>query len=333
MINRRMLVLASGALLTPLAARAQQAGKVYRVAYVGFTAAKAPGEERNYSAFVQRLRELGFAEGRNLVIEWRFAEGKAERNTDFAAEMVRLKADVVVTSSSGAVRAVMAASRSLPIVTVGLPDPVRSGLVASLARPGGQLTGIANFSDELMPKRLELTKAALPAARRIAFAESPSGLLTSHRSAAVVSAVHAAEDAAARSLGVKLLRLDVTTADDFDKAATALRRERPDALLTAANTINFAMRREWSGLAAELRLPLFAPIRQSDAMFSYGPDYVASMRKVAEYVAKILNGANPGDLPMEQAMKFEFVINLKMAKAFGITIPRTVLLRADEVIE
>ena len=333
MINRRALVLACGSLLAPLAAGAQPAGKVCRVGWLGFRAYGTPYDERLHTAFVQRLRELGFTEGRNLVFEWRYAEGKMERYAEFAAEMVKLKADVVVSVSPAATRALMSASRTLPIVAFAVVDPVGSGLVASLARPGGQLTGMTTFPADMVPKRLELFRAALPSARRIAFATAYSGDLRPHGNADVVGAVQAAQDEAARALGVKLLRIDVNTAGAFEQAAIVLRRERPDALFIGGNPVNQALQREWLALAAELRLPTFGPYRGFGAMFSYGPDFIATIQKVAEYVAKILNGASPGDLPMEQPMKFEFVIDLKMAKAFGVTIPQAVLLRADEVIE
>jgi putative tryptophan/tyrosine transport system substrate-binding protein len=331
-LNWRVLLLLCGALLATPAAPAQPAGKVYRVGYLGYTASNTPDGDRNVAAFVQRFRDLGIAEGDNLVIEWRFAEGQIERYTEFAAEMVRLKADVVVVGSGSAARAVMAASRTLPIVTIAVPDPVRSGLVASLARPGGQLTGLSNLADELTPKRLELLKAALPGARRIAFARCPRCLQTSGASEAELAAVRAEQEAAARQLGVTWLPLDINSAADFDAATTTLRRERPDAILIGATPVNAALRDKWVALAAELRLPMLAPYRGFGALMSYGPEYGAVFRKAAEYVVKILQGANPGELPMEQPTKFELVINLKTAKALGLTIPRSLLVRADEVI-
>ncbi|NML45036.1 hypothetical protein HHL11_14855 [Ramlibacter sp. G-1-2-2] len=333
MIHRRSLVLASGALLATLEALAQAAGKVYRVGWFGFTAYNSPDDQRLLNVFTQRLGELGFAEGRNLVFEWRYAEGRMERYADFAAEMVRLKADLVVALSTPAIRAVMAASRSLPIVAFPVPDPVRAGLVTSLARPGGQLTGMANFPDDLVPKRLELLKAALPAAARVAYPGSPASLLLAHGSEAKVAAVQAAEDEEARVLGVNLLRLDLDSAAGFEKVAAALRRERPDAIILQITPVNMALQREWIALSSELRAPLFVAHRGFGGMLSYGLDFFATARKVAEYVAKILGGANPGELPMEQPMNFEFVINLKVARAMGITIPEAARLRADEVIE
>ena len=328
-----LLVSTLMALCMPCGAQAQPAGKVFRVGYLGYTASNTPDDERYVGAFLQRLRELGYVEGSNLVIDWRFAEGRIERYAEFAAEFVSLKADVVVVGSGSAARAVMAVSRTLPIVTIAIPDPVRSGLVASLARPGGQLTGISNLADELMPKRLELLKAVLPGAGRIAYAGCPHCLRTAGASEAEVAAVHAEEAAAAQSLGVKLQRLDVDEAADFETAAASLRRERPDGLLIGATPVNPVLRSEWIALAAELRLPMLAPYRGYGAMLSYGPEVGAIFRKAADYVARILGGAKPGELAMEQPTIFEFVVNLKTARALGITIPRSVLLRADEVIE
>lgn len=333
MIARRQLIGGAVAISAALPARAQVPGRLYRVGYLGYTTVNTPDDERIERAFVQRLRELGFVEGANLVIEWRFAEGRSERYAEFAAEMVKLGADIVVATSGPAARAVMAASRTMSIVTTGVPDPVRAGLVVSLARPGGQLTGISNLANELVPKRLELIKAAVPSAERVAIARCPGCLLGSGASAAEVSDVHAGQAAAARSLGVKLLPLDVNAPADFDAATAILRRERADALLIGATPVNVALRGQWLAFAAQQRLPMLAPYRGFEALLSYGPDYAAIYRKAAEYVARILGGAHAGELPMEQPTRFEFVINLKLAKAMGVAIPQAVLLRADEVIQ
>ncbi len=332
MIERRTLLLASAVLAAVFPARAQVPGRLYRVGYLGFTASNSADDLRNWSAFVQRLGELGFTEGRNLVIEQRFAEGRNERYADFAAEMVRLKVDLVVVASGTAARAVMTASRSLPIVTWAIPDPVRAGLVATLARPGGQLTGMSNLAEELTPKRIELLKLVVPSARLIAFARCKGCALTAGESPAAVAAMFAEHEAAARALGVRWLPLDVDAADDFDTASATLRRERPDALLIGATQINVALRPRWLAFAAEQRLPMLAPYSAFGAMLSYGPEIAAILRRVAEYVAKILNGAAPGELPMEQPTKFEFVIDLRLGQAMGLTIPANALALADRVI-
>ena len=279
-----------------------------------------------------RLRELGFTEGQNLVIEQRFAEGRNERYAGFAAEMVRLDADVVVASNGPATRAVLAASSTMPIVTTAVPDPVRSGLVASLGRPGGQVTGISNLADDLVPKRLELIKDAVPGARQVAFARCPQCLIASGAGAAEVDAMKDKYESAARSLGLKLLLLEVNAKEDFDSVAASLRQQRPDALLIGATPTNVALRHEWLAIAAEQRLPMLAPYREFGAMLSYGPDIVAIYRRAAEFVVKILQGERPGELPMEQPTRFEFVVDLRIASSIGLVIPNEVLLRADEVL-
>ena len=331
-MNRRDAMFAPLALGVATLAWAQTPGRIYRVGYLGYTATNTPDDARVWGGFVQRLRELGFVAGGNLAIEQRFAEGNNERYAAFAAEMVKLKADVVVATSGAAARAVMAASPTLPIVTTAIADPVRSGLVANLARPGGQLTGISNLADELVPKRLELLKAALPAASRIAFARCPRCALLGGLSAADLGALEVERETAARSLGIKLLPLDVDDVADFDPATAALRRERPDALLLGATQVNFALGNRWLAFAAQQRLPMLAPAREFGAVLSYGPDSLAIFRKAAEYVAKILGGARPGDLPMEQPTKFELVVNLRIAREIGLPVPQSLLLRADEVI-
>ena len=278
MMDRREIIGGATAFIAVLAARAQVPGRVYRVGYLGYTATNTPDDDRVWGAFVQRLRELGFAEGRNLVIEQRYAEGRDERYAKFAAEMVALKTDVVVAGTGTAARALMSASPALPIVTTGVPDPVRAGLIVSLARPGGQLTGISNLADELVPKRLELLKGAVPAARQIAFARCPACGVNAGLSEAEVRALHVEREAAARSLGVELLALDVNASADFTAATATVRRERPEALLIGANQINAALRDQWLAFAAEQRLPMLAPYRGFGALMSYGPEATAIYR-------------------------------------------------------
>ena len=333
MITRRRLLTTCTASFLALTAHGQTPGRLYRVAYLGYTVGTSPGSDQVEIAFVERLRELGFVEGKNLILEWRYAEGRNERYADFAAELVRLKTDVVVASSGVAARAVMGASSTLPIVTIALPDAVRTGLVKSLARPGGQLTGITNLADELVPKRIEILRSVLPSAIRVAFVRCPRCLRAAGATEAEFLTLQRDEGEAARSLGVTWLPLDVNGAEDFAAAASSLRHSRPDALLIGATPVNAALQRDWLALGAELRLPVLAPYRGFGAMLSYGPEYVAVFRKAAEYVAKILNGVRPGDLPMEQPTKFEFVINLRLARDLGVTIPKSALVRADEVIE
>ena len=333
MMDRRKLIGATAAFTATLAARAQVPGRVYRIGYLGGTSPRydTPAETRIMNGLVFRLRELGFSEGNNTVIEKRFADGKNERYVDFAAEMVKLNVDIVVANNVAAVRAAMSASRTMPIVTT-TGDPVQAGFAASLAHPGGQVTGISNLATDLVPKELELLKAAVPTSRQIAMARCPGCLLTAGVSAAEVSALFAGFDEAARSLGVKLRYLNVNAKDDFNTVAAELRREPPDALLIGPSQINQALRDEWVALAGELRLPMLALSREFGAMMSYGADFVAIYRRAAEFVAKILNGARPRDLPIEQPTKFDLVVNLKIARSIGVTIPPALLLRANEVI-
>jgi putative ABC transport system substrate-binding protein len=330
---RHLFVAALFALSLLAPAFGQPATKVYRVGWLGYTAPNTPDDDRNIAAFRQRLQELGFVEGTNLVIEWRYAEGRNERYADFAAELVKLKADAVIAGSGAAARAVMAASRTLPIVTLAAPDPVRSGLVASLARPGGQLTGLTNLPDDLVPKQLELLKAALPAATRVAYLRCSRCFAMSGASEAEIATNFRVHAEAAGRLGLVWQPLDVNDRADFAGVAARLRSDPPDALLIGANQITFALQREWHALVAELRVPTFAAYRGFGATFSYGPEYAGAMRRVAEYVARILRGAWPGELPMEQPTLFEFVVNAKAARALGLEVTPELRLRADVILD
>lgn len=332
-MKRRDAILAPLAIGASMHAWTQVPGRIYRVGYLGFTATNSPSDLLVWNGFVQRLRELGYSEGGNLVIEDRYAEGRMGRYAEFAAEMVKIRADIVFTSNPIAARAVMAVSRTMPIVTIFVPDPVRAGLAASYAHPGGQLTGISNFGYELLLKQLELLKAALPTVTRIAFAGCPRCILASGLSAADLAAIQAERTAAARSLGITLLQLDVDAASDFDAASAALLRQHAEALVIGSSPVNAALRDKWNAFAEQNRLPTMVEGSGTGKMFSYGASGAGMYRRAAEYIAKILGGAAPGDLPIEQPTTFQFVINLKMAKAMGLTIPQSVLLRADEVIE
>ncbi|MEJ8853097.1 ABC transporter substrate-binding protein [Variovorax robiniae] len=333
MMDRRKLIGGMAAFIATLAARAQVPGRIYRIGYLGSTSPRydTPAETRIMNGLVSRLRELGFSEGGNTVIERRFADGRNERYVDFAAEMVKLKVDTVVAGNVAGVRAVLSASRTMPIVTT-TGDPVQAGFAASLAHPGGQVTGLANLGTELIPKQLELLKAAVPTCRLIAIARCPDCLLKAGVSEAGVNALTVEFDEAARSLGLKLRHLHVNAKDDFDGVAAGLRREPPDALLIGPTQINQVLRDEWLALAGDLRLPTLALYPGFGAMLSYGADFVDIYRRAAEFVAKVLNGARPGDLPIEQPTKLELVVNLKVAKSIGVTVPPALLLRADDVI-
>ncbi len=329
MDRRTFLGALTGSILTvPLAAEAQEAGKVYRIGYVSNSPPNTPESSRLYEAFRQGLRERGWVEGRNAVIEWRFAEGRMERFPDLAADLVRLKVDVIVTLGGPAARAARQATTTIPIVAVAVSDPVGQGFVASLARPGGNVTGLATLFPELAVKRLGLLREILPDVSRVAVlwnAANPGNVI-------ILRGVQAA----AQTLGVTLQTREVRGPDDFEAAFAKMRRERPDALMILDDPLLFQYRASIVGFAAKKRLPTMHPFRESveaGGLIAYSVNLAELNRRAAEYVDKILKGAKPADLPIEQPTEFELVINLRTAKAFGLTIPQSLLQRADLVIE
>jgi putative ABC transport system substrate-binding protein len=329
-IDRRTFIAGTGAVLlaAPLAASAQQTRKVYRIGYLGNSPPNTPEISRLHEAFRQGLRERGWVEGRNAVIEWRFAEGRMERFPDLAADLVRLKVDLIVTLGGPAARAAKQATTTIPIVAVAVSDPVGQGFVASLARPGGNVTGLATLFPELAVKRLGLLKEALPRVSRVAVlwnAANPGNVI-------ILRGVQAA----AQTLRVTLQPREVRGPDDFEAAFAKMRRERPDALMILDDPLLFQYRASIVDFAAKRRLPAMHPSRESveaGGLIAYSVNLAELYRRAAEYVDKILKGAKPADLPVEQPTKFELVINLKTAKALGLTIPQSLLGRADEVIQ
>ena len=321
------VVLTFSLLLAPLAAEAQPAGKVPRVAYLTPWSDSDPGRQRGLEAFRQGLRELGYVEGRNISIESWSAEGKDDRLPALAADLVRSKVDVIVAASGAATRAVQQTTRTIPIVMSLVADPVGSGLVASLARPGGNVTGLTIMAPDLMAKRLELLKEVVPKVSRVAFLTNPDN-------PASARFLREAE-AAARALGVRLQTLEARNPQEIDSAFAVMTRERAGALLYPPDAIFFTQRRQVAELAAKGRLPSLGTSDYPDAggLMSYGPNIPDLERRAATFVDRILKGAKPGDLPVEQPTKFELVINLKTAKALGLTIPQSVLLRADQLIQ
>jgi len=325
-VERRafMGVLASGLLAAPLAAEAQQAGKVHRIGYLS-------GGLSTYriEAFRQGLRELGWVEGQNIVIEYRYAEGRFDRLPDLAAELVRLKVDIIVALATPASAAAKNATGTIPIVGISLGDPVGTGLIASLARPGGNVTGVSySVGVETIGKGLELFKEIVPNVRRVAILSNPGNPLY----APAVRDVKVA----ARSLGVQLQLLETRGPTEFDGAFAAMAKERVGGLFVVADTMFNLHRARLVELAAKSRLPAAYGTRdavEAGGLMSYGPSLPDLFRRGATYVDKILRGAKPADLPVEQPTKFELVINLKTAKALGLTIPQSVLARADQVIE
>jgi putative tryptophan/tyrosine transport system substrate-binding protein len=320
--------LAGGLLATPLAAEAQQAAKVPRIGYLETNRAASPHLSE---AFRQGLRDLGYVEGRNVVIESRDAEGKFERFPALAAELVALKVDVIVVAGTPGTLAAKQATRTLPIVFAAASDPVGSGLVTSLARPGGNITGLSLLTPELVGKRLEQLTQAVPGVSRVVVLWQPSG----HGEGTDKDMLKGA-DAAARALGVRLQVVEARGPADFDRAFSDMTRARAGALTVLPSSMFNSERSRLVDLAAKNRLPAVYPWREfvdAGGLMAYGPNLADLYRRAATYVDKILKGAKPGDLPVEQPTKFELVINLKTAKALGLTIPQSLLQRADEVIQ
>ena len=309
-------------------ALAQQAKKIPRI---GYLAATDPTSELARSEPIRRaLNELGYIEGQNIGIEYRYAEGKRDRLPELAAELVRLKVEIIVVSGAArAIRAAANATKTIPIVMAGQGlDPVEAGLVESLARPGGNVTGLTLLSTDLGGKRLELLKQAVPKLARVAVVYEPAN-------PPGVREVKEVLPAAARALKLTLRRWEVRDADGFEKVFAALNKDRPDGLYVLGGPLMLANIKRVAGFALKSRLPSMFYIKQAvdgGGMMYYGADQAESYRRVAIYVDRILKGAKPADLPVEQPTKFEMVINLKTAKQIGVTIPPTVLARADRVI-
>jgi putative ABC transport system substrate-binding protein len=320
-----VLLLLSASLGT---AAAQPAEKVPRVGYLNPGSSSDPVRQRRLEALRQGLRERGYVEGRNIALEPRWAEGKYDRYPALAADLVRSKVDVIVAWSGPATKAAQEATRTIPIVMSLVNDPVGSGLVASLARPGGNVTGTTIMAPDVVGKRLALLKEVVPKVSRVAVLQHPDN-------PASASLVREAE-AAARALGVQLQILGVRNSAEIDSAFAAMTRERADAFLNLPDAIFDNHQRQILELAAKRRLPAIAGNRQyaeAGGLLAYGPDFLALERRAATYVDKILKGAKPADLPVEQPTKFELVLNLRTAKALGLTFPPSILVRAESVIE
>jgi len=323
MNNRRKLLVAigAGALAAPLAF-AQQPAKIPRVGYLVLREAGLQGK------FQQGLRDLGYVEGRNIVVEYRSAGGKEERLPALAAELVGLKVDVLVAPDPPSYTAAIKATKTIPIVIRASGDPVAAGLVASLAHPGGNVTGVFTLYTELNGKRLELLKEAVPGTSRVM-------VLWNHWSAEAKSSLETVERAA-RTLGLQLVPVEVRGAGDFEAAFKTAARERANALLVLRAPLIVSNAALIAGLAAKARLPAMydeAGYTEAGGLMSYGASLPELYRHTATYVDKILKGAKPADLPVEQPTKFEMVVNMKTAKALGIKIPNSILVRADRVIE
>ena len=326
-MSKKISCLALGAMLLALSlpAGAQQPVKVPRI---GVLTGASPGPSANLEAFRQGLRELGYVEGKNIVVEYRYAEGKSDRLPELVSELLHLKVNVIVVSGTGPTSAAKRATSTIPIVMAQSSDPVGSGVIASLARPGGNVTGLTTIAAELSGKRLELLKEASPSVSRVAVLWDPDspGPVVAFKETQVV----------AQTLGVQLQSLEARSPNDFEGAFKAATRERAGALTVLASLLTLTHRKPIVNLAAKNRLPATYPDSQfveAGGIMSYGTDVADLWRRAATYVDKILKGAKPGDLPVEQPTKFELVINLKTAKQIGLTIPPNVLARADKVIK
>jgi putative tryptophan/tyrosine transport system substrate-binding protein len=330
-VRRREFIIFAGtvALGWPLAVRAQHPGKVYRIGLLGGSPPTASeASARLWDGFFQGLRELGYVEGQNIVVEGRWYGEQTERLPALAAELVRLEVDVIVAGAAPAPEAAQRATSTIPIVMASHRDPVGSGLVASLARPGKNITGLSNLAAELVGKQLQLLKEVVPSISQVAVLWNPTV-------ATQTLALHELESAA-RSLGVQLQVLEARASSDFVSVFSTMTRDRAGAFITLNSSMFFAERSQLAELAAQSRLPSMYTLKeyaQAGGLITYGPDIRESWRRAASYVDKILKGAKPADLPVEQPTKFELVINLKTARAIGLDIAPTMLARADEVIE
>jgi len=325
-----IVTLALGVLLAPLAAEAQQAGKVARIGILTGGSPEIPVEQAALDAFRQGLRELGYAEGQNIALDYRFAEERWERLSGLAAELVRLKVDVIFALYTPPALAAKQATSTIPVVAAAMADPVGDGLVASLARPRGNITGTTFLGPELVAKRLGLLKEALPRVSRVAALWHP-GVYSERTMRDMLKET----EVAARALGVQLQLVEARGPNDFDSAFSAMTRDRAGAFIVLPSPMLYREHRRIVNLAAKSRLPAMYQAREfveAGGLMAYGANLADLSRRAATYVDKILKGTKPADLPVEQPTKFEFVINLKTAKALGLTVPQSVLIQADEVI-
>ena len=319
-------IITLGILLGPLAAQAQQTGNVYRIGFLGNSTAAL--EANLVGPFREELRDLGYVEGRNVLIEYRWAEGKYDRFPALIGELLALKVAVIVTAGTPATLAVKKATTSVPLVMLAVGDPVGTGIVPSLSHPGGNITGLTAISTEMDAKRLELLREVVPSVSYIALlwnAGSPLQVLAEKQ-----------VQAAAQVLRMRVLSLGVKTEEEIKSALAVMARERPDALLVLADRLLLHHRALIMDFATRHRLPgvhAYRELVEAGGLMSFGPSYADMHKRAAYFVDRILKGAKPGDLPVERPLTFELVINLKTARALGLTIPQSLLQRADQVIE
>jgi putative ABC transport system substrate-binding protein len=318
-------VVAGGLLAAPLAAEAQQAAKIHRI---GFLSPSSSADPSILDAFREGLREVGYVEGQNITIASRWAEGKYDRLPGLAAQLVGLKVDIIVATAVPAIRAAKEATRTIPIIMAVVVDPMATGLVASLARPGGNITGLSSMAPQMTGKQLEMLKEVVPKASLVAVLWNPAN-------AGNAPQIQQAQDAA-RALSVRLQPLGARGSSEIDSAFATMTSTQSGAVIVLVDAMLLDHRTQIADLAARRRLPAVYGLRDHAAaggLMAYGPNRLDIVRRAATYVDKILKGAKPGDLPIEQPTKFELVINLRTAKALGLTIPPSLLQRADQVIE
>jgi len=328
--KRRNLVIALGvsAFLLPLHSLAQQPGKVWRVGFLSQRGRPDSLESGVFGEFRRGMRDFGYVEGKNLEIEWRFADSRFQQLPDLAAELVRLRVDAIVSVGTAATSAAQKATTTIPIVMATAPDPVGSGFVASLARPGGNITGLSNLATDLGPKHLEMLLGLAPGLSRVAILMNPAN--QSH----VVTQKNV--QTAAQKTNVKILAFEARTVPEIEKAFSAMVKAKAGAVIVARDGLFTQQDRQIAELAAKHRLPTISghwEFVEAGGLISYGQNNAEHYRRAAMFVDKIFKGAKPGDLPVEQPTKFEFFINRKIAKSLGLTIPQSMLISADKVIE
>lgn len=326
--RRAFIASALGLCAVPLVASAQHAGKAARIGMLLPNSPESVARSPRIAAFLMGLRDLGWIEGQNLVIERRFAEGQVGRLAELAADLARIRVDAIVTAAAPSALAAQGATRTIPIVMLDPGDPVGLGLVASLARPGGNITGVSSIAPEMAAKRLALLKEAVPTILRVAVLSN----------AAIPPAEIAMREleAAAKVLGVQIQSIPIQGVKGIEQAFAEVARQHADGIVVFPDPLTFSNEVAITGFALKTRIPaLYGAMEfvQAGGLMSYGPSYQEMFLRGANYVDRILKGAMPGDLPIEQPTRFEFVLNLKTAKALGLTIPQSVLLRADRVIE
>ena len=330
MNNRRKLIaaLGAGSLVAPFASFSQQQGKVWRVGFLA-TRARPVSLDTDYAGvFLRGMGELGYVEGKNLVIEWRFAEGRTELLPVLATELVRMQVDVIVINGIAAALAAQKATATIPIILSNTVDPVDAGLIKSFARPAGNITGLSNLSGDIITKNLEMLLSMVPKLSRVAVLLNPSNV---NNNVALKNV-----EAAAQRTSVNILPAKARTTPEIESGFSAMSRDKAGAVIVMNDTFFIQQRRQIAELAAKNRLPSIAAIREyaeAGGLMSYGSNISDNWRRVATYVDKILRGAKPADLPVEQPTKFELFINSKTAKALGLTIPQSLLISADKVIE